>query len=383
MYRQDDPEVNLEQILERLRSFTSRFRIGGGPGGNGISLAIIGVFAVALLIWLGTGFYTVDPGELAALRRFGRFDNTQGPGLHWFWPAPIGTRAKVNVEEVRRLEIGVRGSTPVLAESLMITGDENIVDVQLVVQYDIQRALTECSSSDRTLSTVVVPGQPCPVGTNSQVLSAIEQFLFRSADSDGVILKSATESALRQVVGQRDIDDVLTELKEEVQAEVKLLLQSELDLYQTGINVREVRLQNVLAPAQVQAAFDDVVRAQEDRQQIIRLAEAYEADILPRALGAAERTIQSAEAFKAERIARAEGEAQRFTQVLREFRNSEEVTRQRLYLEAMEEILPGVTKFIVASDAGGNLLQFLPLSGSGATQLPPIQQPTQPQPAQN
>ena len=124
-----------------------------------------------------------------------------------------------------------------------------------------------------------------------------------------MILKSATESALRQVVGQRDIDDVLTELKEEVQAEVKLLLQSELDLYQTGINVREVRLQNVLAPAQVQAAFDDVVRAQEDRQQIIRLAEAYEADILPRALGAAERTIQSAEAFKAERIARADGEA--------------------------------------------------------------------------
>ncbi len=374
MYRQDEPEINLEQLLERLRNFTSRFRLGGG-GGNGLSLIVFAVFGVALLIWLGTGFYTVDPGELAALRRVGKFqDPPQGPGLHWFWPAPIGTRAIVNVEEVRRLEVGVRGSTPVLAESLMITGDENIVDAQLVVQYDIGRALLECSDG-----TVVVPGNPWPPGTTNRVLTAIEQFLFRSADSDGVILKSAAESALRQVVGQRDIDDVLTELKEEVQAEVKELLQRELDLYQTGINVREVKLQNVLAPAQVQDAFDDVVKAQEDRQQIIRLAEAYEADILPRALGSAQRTIQAAEAFKAERIARATGEAARFTSVLNEFRNSEEVTRQRLYLEAMEEILPGITKFIVAADSGGNLLQFLPLSGTAPTQFPP----TQPQPPQS
>ena len=370
MYRQEEPEINLEQLLERLRNFAGRFRLGGG-GGNAFPLIVFAVFGVALLIWLGTGFYTVDPGEQAALRRVGKFDNTQGPGLHWFWPAPIGTRAVVNVQEVRRLEVGVRGSTPVLAESLMITGDENIVDAQLVVQYDISRALLECSDG-----TVVVPGQACPPGTTSRVLTAIEQFLFRSADSDGVILKSAAESALRQVVGQRDIDDVLTELKEEVQAEVKELLQRELDLYQTGINVREVKLQNVLAPAQVQDAFDDVVKAQEDRERIIRLAEAYEADILPRALGAAQRTIEAAAAFRAERIAIATGEAARFTSVLDEFRNSEAVTRQRLYLEAMEEILPNITKFIVASDSGGNLIQFLPLSGTAApTQFPPTQQP--------
>ena len=342
----------------------------GGGGGNAFSLIVFTIFGVALLIWLSTGFYTVDPGEQAALRQVGKFQSTQGPGLHWFWPAPIGTRAIVNVEEVRRLEVGVRGSTPVLAESLMITGDENIVDAQLVVQYDISRALLECSDG-----TVVVPGQACPPGTTSRVLTAIEQFLFRSADSDGVILKSAAESALRQVVGQRDIDDVLTELKEEVQAEVKELLQRELDLYQTGIFVREVKLQNVLAPAQVQDAFDDVVKAQEDRERIIRLAEAYEADILPRALGAAQKTIEAAEAFKAERIAIATGEAARFTSVLNEFRNSEEVTRQRLYLEAMEEILPGITKFIVASDSGGNLIQFLPLSGTAPTQFPPTQPP--------
>ena len=375
MYRQEEPEINLEQLLERLRGFTSRFRLGGG-GGNGLALIIFAVFGVALLIWLGTGFYTVDPGEQAALRRLGEFDQTQTPGLHWFWPAPIGTRAIVNVQEVRRLEVGVRGSTPVLAESLMITGDENIVDAQLVVQYDITRALSGCSDG-----SAVVPGQPCPPGTTSEgVLAAIEQFLFRSADSDGVILKSAAESALRQVVGQRDIDDVLVEFREEVQDEVEELLQREMDLYQTGINIREVELQSVLAPAQVQDAFDDVVKAQEDRERIIRLAEAYEADILPRALGAAQRTIEAAEAFKAERIAKATGEAARFTSVLAEFRNSEEVTRQRLYLEAMEEILPGITKFIVAADSGGNLLQFLPLSGTAPTQFPPTQPTTQPQP---
>lgn len=377
MYRQDEPEINLQQILERIRSFTSRFRLGGG-GSNGIALAVIGIFVVALLIWLGTGFYTVEPGEQAALRRLGRFDSFQGPGLHWFPPAPIGTRAIVNVQEVRRLEIGVRGSTPVLVESLMITGDENIVDVQLVVQYDIQRTLNECEDG-----TTISLDETCPLKADNtrqdfRVLSAIEQFLFRSDDPDGVILKSATESALRQVVGQRDIDDVLTELKEDVQAEVKVLLQGELDLYQTGINVREVRLQNVLPPVQVKDAFDDVVKAQEDRQRIIRLAEAYEADVLPRALGDAARVTQAAEAFKAQRIARATGEASRFLSVLREFRNSEEVTRQRLYLEAMEEILPGITKFIVATESGGNLLQFLPLSGTAPVLRPQAQQPTQP-----
>jgi membrane protease subunit HflK len=251
------------------------------------------------------------------------------------------------VDEVRSLEVGVRGSTPVLDESLMITGDENIVDAQLVVQYDIQRSTTDVDGT---------------------VLSAVEQFLFRSADPDGAILKSATESALRQVIGQRDIDDVLTTEKEAIQAETKELLQLLLDTYQTGIRIREVKLQNVLAPSQVQDAFDDVVRAKEDRETAINLAEAYEADILPRAKGEAAKVTQAAQAFKAERVAKATGEASRFLQVLTEYRQSEDVTRQRLYLEAMEDILPGITKFIVSPQSGGNLLQFLPLTG----ELPPV-----------
>jgi membrane protease subunit HflK len=345
MYRQDEPEVNLDQLLERLRSFAKRFRIGGG--GGTFALAVFGILALALLVWLVTGFYTLQPGEKSAMRLLGKFEATQGPGLHWFWPAPIGTKAIVNVEEVRRLEVGLRGASPVLDEALMITGDENIVDVQLIVQYDIQQSVTTASG---------------------RILEPVVAFLFRSRDPDGIILKSATESALRQVVGMRDIDDVLTEEKEAVQAETKALLQLLLDGYETGIRIREVKLQNVLAPLQVQDAFDDVVRAKEDKERIINLAEAYQADVLPKARGLAATTIQAAEAFKAERIANATGEASRFEQVLSEFNNSPEVTRQRLYLEAMEEILPDVTKFIVAADSGGNLLQFLPLSPNG--QLP-------------
>ena len=342
MNRPDEPEVNLSQILERLNSFFRRFGLRGG--GSGAALLVLVILGAALLIWLGTGFYTVEPGEQAALRRLGKFETTEGPGLHWWVPKPIGMVDKVNVEQVRRLEIGLRGATPVIEESSMITGDENLVDVQLIVQYDIQRDITEAG----------------------RVVSAVEQYLFRSRDPDGIILKSATESALRQVVGQRDIDDVLTEQKEEVQAETKQLLQRLLDSYQTGIRLREVKLQNVQPPEQVKDAFDDVVRAKEDKEKIINLAQAYKEDILPRARGDAARTIQAAQAFRAERIANATGEASRFLQVLNEFRQSEDVTRQRLYLEAMEEILPGVNKFVVATDSGGNLLQLLPLTDASA-----------------
>ena len=345
MSRQEEPEVNLDQIIERIRSFGNRFRIGGG--GGIVPLLVIGIFVVALVIWLGTGFYTVQPGEQAALRMFGKFDSIQEPGLHWFWPSPIGAQAIVNVAEVRRLELGVRGGQPILTESLMITGDPdeegnpgeapNIVDVQLLVQYDIKD---------------------------------IEAFLFRVVDPAGITIKDVAETALRQVVGSRPIDDVLTDQKEAVQAETKLLLQMLLDDYETGIRVREAKLLNVFAPQQVKDAFDDVVRAREDKARIINLADAYKEDILPRARGEAARVLQGAEGFKQEQIAKATGEANRFLAILEEFEKAETVTRQRLYLEAMEQILPSITKFIIASDSGGNLLQFLPLSGS-PPQLPP------------
>ena len=338
MYRQDEPELNLEQILEKIRSFFGRFRMGGG---GGIVYLVLGVFFVALVIWLGTGFYTVQPGEQAALRRFGKFDGVpQEAGLHWFWPAPIGTRNIVQVDEIRRLEVGVRGGTPVLSESLMITGDENIVDAQLLVQYNVKD---------------------------------IGDFLFKVVDPAGITIKDIAETSLRQVLGSRDIDDVLTEEKEAIQTDVRDLLQLLLDQYETGIRVREVKLLNVFAPSQVADAFDDVVRAKEDKERIINLADAYKEDILPRARGEAARKLEFAEGVRQERIAIATGQAQRFMSILREYRNAREVTRQRLYLEAMEAILPSITKFIIEADGA---VVVVP---TGETGIVPI---TAPQPGQ-
>ncbi|MYE55421.1 MAG: FtsH protease activity modulator HflK [Chloroflexi bacterium] len=340
MYRQDEPEVNLEQILEKIRSFNP-FRRGGddgeGGGGNGIAYFVLGLFAVGIVFWLGTGVYTVQPGEEAVIRLVGRYYDTTDPGLHWFWPTPIGKRDVVRVDEVRRLEIGVRGSAPIPDEAQMITGDQNIVDVQLLVQYNIK---------------------------NSQ------DFLFKAVDPAGLTIKDAAETSLRQVVGQRAIDDVLTIEKEAVQEDTRLKLQELLDLYQTGIRVTEVKLLNVRPPDQVQDAFDDVVRAREDKDRIINLADAYRESQLPLARGDAARLTEAAQAFRETRVAQATGQADRFLAVLQEYRKAPDVTRQRLYLEAMEEILPGVTKFIVDADNGGNLLQLLPLNEAANTTTP-------------
>ena len=346
MYRPEEPEVNFDQVMERIRNFFGRFRIGGGGGsGGGIgSLIVVGLFVVGIAVWLGSGFFTVQPGEQAALRRLGKFESIQSPGLHWWWPSPIGARDIVFVDSVRQLEVGVASGNPVLSESLMITGDPdeegqpgeapNIVDVQLLVQYDIKN---------------------------------IEDYLYKVSDPDGQTIKDVTETALRQVVGSRPIDDVLTDKKEDIQAETKLLLQGLLDYYSTGINVREVKLLNVFAPEQVKDAFDDVVRAREDKARIINLADAYKESVLPQARGEAARVTEAAEAYKQERVAIAEGQAERFKAVLFEYEKAPEITRQRLFLEAMEEILPGVKMYIVDEGSGG-VLPLLPLTDDG--QLP-------------
>jgi len=287
----------------------------------------------------------VEPAQLAALRRFGAFTGTEGPGLHWYPPAPIGKRNIVAVTETRRLELGfltsARGATTdVPGEALMITGDLNIVNVHMVIQYRIK-------DLEAFLFRVGDPGEArrgIPPG-----------------DPEGQTLKDATEAALRLVVGQRSIDDVLTIRREEVQADTQRFLQTILDNYDTGIEVLNVALQTVRPPDQVRAAFDDVVNARVDKESRINQGKAYEQDQVPRAEGEAQKILQAAEGFKAERIAKATGEAARFIEVLQEYQKSKEVTRQRLYLEAMEQILPGITKFIVDPALGGNLLQLLSL----------------------
>ena len=347
MYRppqQEEAQLTLDEVIERLRA--SLPKLPGIGGGGKIGLLFIALIVV-LVIWAGTGFYTVGPDQEAVLRTFGKFTGTASGGLHWHYPSPVGERNVVAVTTARRMELGFRSGADgftvaqsVTHESLMITGDENIVDVQAVVQYRI---------SDLTsfLFEVDDPGDP------DRGISA--------GSPDGRTLRDMAETALRQVVGARSIDDVLTTEKEQVQTEVLLKMRELADEYKTGIDVLQVLLQNVNPPLEVQSAFEDVVRAREDKERLINLAEAYEASEIPKATGNAAKITEAAEGFKQGRIARAQGEADGFAAIIEGYESSPEVTRQRLYLEAMEEILPGITKFILSDSS---VLPFLPLSGA-------------------
>jgi len=309
---------------------------GGRLGGGNLGILILAVIALLIIIWAATGVYTVSPGENAALRLFGAVQGApvSEEGLHWWWPTPVGNKDVVLVTETRRMELGFRSNdaavnTPFLDEALMISGDLNIVDVQMVVQYRI-------SNLNNFLFKVDDPGEPVR--------------LIPEGRPDGRTLKDGAEAALRLVVGQRSIDDVLVRGREEVETDTRQRLQAILDDYEAGIEVISVQLQDVKAPEEVRDAFDDVLRGRQERETRINQALAYEADVIPRARGDAERIIEAAEAFKRARIETANGEAQRFESVRNEYNSSPEVTRQRLYLEALENVFPGVTKIIVDPD---------------------------------
>jgi len=332
--------MDFEQVTARFREGMGRF--SGRFGGGGMALFIVGIVVLAIIVWMGTGVYTIGPGENAALRLFGAVQGapvTQ-EGLRWWWPTPIGKRDVILVTETRRMELGFRSNangagSPFATEALMISGDLNIVDVQMVVQYNIK-------SLNNFLFRVDDPGEESrgiPLGR-----------------PDGRTLKDAAEAALRLVVGQRSIDDILVRNREEVEEQTKIRLQEILDIYNTGLNIETVQLQDVKAPEEVRDAFDDVLRARQERDTRINQARAFEADIIPRAEGDAERIKEGAEAFRQARIARARGEAEQFKAILAEYRKSREVTRQRLYLEAMEEVLPGVSKIIISPEAETVLL---------------------------
>ncbi|MBI4339715.1 MAG: FtsH protease activity modulator HflK [Chloroflexi bacterium] len=339
------PEIDIDQALNDLKKRFGAFF--GRFGGGGVPILFVGMaVAVVVAIWLLTGFYQVQAQEKAARRLFGQYTPPlQDPGLHWYWPRPVGKISKEVVTETRRMELGFRSVgggqvTEVSSEALMITGDLNIANVQVVVQYRI-------SDLEAFLFNVADPGDP--------------ERRVRLGAPDGETLKDATEAAMREVVGQRSIDDVLTINREAVQADTLRLLRILLDDYKTGIQVLEVRLQNVSPPAPVRDAFDDVVRARVDKEARINQALAYQQDQVPKAKGDAQRITQAAEAYKQERILRATGEANRFLSNLREYEKSKDVTRWRLYLEAMEVVLPGIQKFVLAPGAGGNVLPLLTL----------------------
>ena len=329
-YRNEEPEINLRAILDKLP-----FKFGKMSGGNTFSYIVLSIFSVALIVWLATGFYSVQPGEVAVVKLFGELNSEEGPGLHWFPNAPIGSKQIVFVEEVKRLELGFRGAQSVRDESVMITGDENIIDVQLLVQYDIKNAT---------------------------------DYLFETVDPSGALIKDATETALRQVVGSSPIDTVIIE-RETIQSNTKQKLQELLDDYKSGIRVKEVKLQGVNPPDEVKPAFADVVIAKEDKETIINQAQAYEESVLPQARGESRKLIEDARAFRAQRINTAQGQASKFTSMLVEYQKSPNVTRQRLLYEAMEEVLPGITKFIVDTETG--ILPILPLGQENNISLIP------------
>ena len=340
------PEMDFDHVLSRFRDgFGS---IGKRFGGGGVGLLLLAAIGIIAVVWLGTGIYTIGPGQNAALRLFGAAQGSPvtEQGLHWWWPSPIGKRDVVLVTEIRSMELGFRSNatgvtSPFPTEALMISGDLNIVDVQMVVQYNIKNL-------NNFLFRVDDPGE--------------ETRAIPTGRPDGRTLKDAAEAALRLVVGQRSIDDILVRNREGVESRTKERLQEIVDIYNTGINIEAVQLQDVKAPEEVRDAFDDVLRARQERDTRINQARAFEADIIPKAEGDAERIKEGAEAFRQARIARAQGEADQFTSVLNEYQNSQEVTRQRLYLEAMEQVLPGITKIVLTPGTETVLI----LGGDGA-----------------
>lgn len=300
------------------------------------------IIPVLIIIYLASGIYIVGPDEQGVVRRFGKANRVTSPGPHYALPRPFEQVNKVKVTAVKRLELGFRtiprSSPPRYRfypeESLMLTGDEQIVDAQLIVQYQVSNP---------------------------------QDYLFnvRGLTTRSGALRDAAEVALRHVVGQGPIDDVLIKEKLQIEIDIRELLQQILENYKSGLRITEVKLQTVKPPKEVEAAFSDVVSAKEDKDRYVKEAEGFRAGIIPKARGEAQRNIRRAEGYKEQRVKRAQGDADRFLSILREYEKAKDVTRKRMYLETMEKVMPGIRKFIIDSDTGGNLLQLLPLDETG------------------
>ena len=307
---------------------------GNGSGGGfqpdmksaGIGVGLIA--AVAVLIWLGTGFFIVQEGQQAVITRFGQIKGTKEAGFNWRLPYPIERHETVALTQLRSVEIGrgTSGSASGLKESSMLTQDENIVDIKFTIQYRLKSAA---------------------------------DYLFQNRNPDDAVVKAA-ESAIREVVGKATMDTVLNKDRESIQRDVVKSVQAQLDRYKTGILIQTVNIQNVQPPEPVQAAFDDALKAGQDRDRLKNEGQAYANDVVPRAKGTAARLKEEADGYKANVVARAEGDAERFKAVLTEYQKAPQVTRDRMYTDAMQQIYSSVTKVMVDSRQGNNLL-YLPL----------------------
>ncbi len=329
---QTPPELD-EVIKDFKNKFNSTF--GGKSSGNsGASKAAKGsfkyIFILAFIVWMATGIYIIDPAERGVVLRFGAFQTSTTQGPHWHIPYPVESVYKVNVEQVRSAEIGFRNaqnsySGGVSSESLMLTRDENMVDVKLAVQYKIANA---------------------------------QDYLFNVSNPE-LTLSHVVQSIIRQVVGDNTMDFVLTTGRDQVAQEVKTASQALINDYGLGIQITAVTMQDAQPPVQLKAAFDDVVKAREDEQRYINEARAYANDIVPKARGASQRLLAEAEAYKSEVVSKSEGEAYRFSQILTEYTKAPGVTKERLYRETLEDVLSNTNKVIV--DSNSNSLMYLPI----------------------
>lgn len=345
---------DLDEAIRSLQEKLSGF-FGGGQEGDGSSSGAppwksIGFIAAgAVALWGLSGFYIINEGTHGVETRFGKYVATTQSGLNWHFPAPIERVDIVDVKQQRYIEVGYRsggneqtlGSVP--KEALMLTKDENIVDIRLAVQYQVKDA---------------------------------KEFIFNIVNP-AATLKQVTESAQRGVIGSSEMDFVLTEGRSEIVAQIKKEIQDVMDSYKSGIQITSVNLQDAQPPEQVQNAFEDAIKAREDEQRLINEAEAYSNDVVPKARGAAARKMQEAEGYKEQVIAQAEGESSRFSKLLAEYTKAPDVTRQRLYIEAMENVLAD-TNTVMVDVKGSNNMLYLPLDKMIQHQ-PSIQQPNVPQ----
>jgi len=296
---------------------------------------MIPLLATALALWLFTGVYMVGPDEVGVVRTFGEYTRVTQSGLNYHFPYPIEQVNTPAITEVKRIEIGFRTLNngqyrTVEKESLMLTGDANIVDAEMIVQYKIKD----------------------PVA-----------YLFNIVEPE-LTVRQAAEASLRTVVGQNNIDETLTTGKFKIQEGTKIQIQLILDKYESGIHVVAVQLQDVSPPKEVVGAFKDVASAKEDKNRMVNQAEGYRNDVIPKARGEgeAEAMIRDAEGFKQARIKRSEGDAAKFTTILKEYRKAKSITQKRLYLETMERVLPGIEKIIIPDKDSGNMLNLLNLN---------------------
>ncbi|MCA1325990.1 FtsH protease activity modulator HflK [Herbaspirillum sp. alder98] len=359
--RNDGPP-DLDQLWrdfnQRLSGMFGRRGNGGGgsDGGGGfnrgdIKGAGIGVGVIAVIVaflWLASGFFIVQEGQTAVVTTFGRYSHTTLPGFNWRWPYPIQGHEIVNMSQVRTAEIGYRGNVrnKQLKESLMLTDDENIIDIQFAVQYRLKNAA---------------------------------EWLFNNRDPDDSV-RQVAETAIREIVGRSKMDFVLYEGREKVAMDVNQRMQQILDRYKSGVQITNVTMQGVQPPEQVQAAFDDAVKAGQDRERLKNEGQAYANDVVPRASGASSRLLEEADAYRSRVVSNAEGDASRFKQVLDEYQKAPAVTRDRMYLETMQQIFANTSKVMIDSKSNGNLL-YLPLDKliqQGAGETAPAKAPAPP-----